>query len=168
MGVHADRLAELRADVTAAGDRFSEAEYRSRRARGDLAAEVTAEFREFESAVFFNKPSAPPADEQPELRRELSEAMLTEAEARGLVFKVIDDVPSAPHGYALILSDPTIDADLNAAIAAKADAEAALREYGRDNREAIAEEEKVEQKAAYDDAVEAGDLSTAYKILAAA
>jgi hypothetical protein len=168
MGAHADRLAELRNEVTEAGDRYSEAEYRSRVARGDLAAEVTTDFREFESAVTYNKPSAPPADEQPELRRKLSDAMLAEADAHGLVFKLIGNVPHVPGGYALILSDPTIDADLDAAIAAKANAEAALSRYDRDNREAIAEEAKAEQKAAYDGAVESGDLSAAYEILSAA
>jgi hypothetical protein len=153
-----DRLAELQGEVAAAGERYSEAAYRGKKGREAVNLEVIAPLRDFQA----KDPNKLDPDHLA-TRRRLTADLLAEVEARDLLFEEV----RAPGGggTALIVVDPSIDKELDAALAAKAEANAALREFDKDNREAIAQEEAQERADAFRQAVDADDLDTARRLL---
>jgi hypothetical protein len=124
-----DQRADLAAVLEDAEDVLGAARNRLRTGQTDTASEVVAPLIEFTEAVEHNRPDAPPEDERADRKRELIREFFKAVEERGLT---LDPVRSS-RGFALAVVDPNIDADYDAALAAKNEAVAALRQFDRDH-----------------------------------
>jgi hypothetical protein len=139
-----DQRAELESALAEAEDALSAARHRLRTGRSDAGREVVAPLVEFTDAIDHNRPDATPEADRADRKRELIREFFDAIEERGLT---LDPVRSN-EGFALAITDPSIDADYAAALRAKNEAVAALREFDRDHGEQLqAERDKADADA---------------------
>jgi hypothetical protein len=140
----AERWAELQADYDAAKERRAEAFDRQVRKRSEGPGEVLAPLIDFDRAIEFNRPDAVPLADRDERRRELTRELFEAIEARGLALVTA----RTSEGPGLTVTDPNVDADYHAALAARNAAQTAIQEFDRDHGDALrAEQRKVEADA---------------------
>lgn len=139
-----DQRAALAAADSEAQDALSAATHRLRTGRSDAGREVVAPLIEFTEAIRNNRPDATPEAERADRKRELIREFFDAIEERGLT---LDPVRSN-EGFALAVTDPSVDAEYDAALKAKNEAAAALREFDRDHGDELqAERDKADADA---------------------
>jgi hypothetical protein len=154
-----EQRADLQAAYDAANERRAEAFDRQVRKRSKGPAEVLAPLVDFDRAIEFNRSDAVPIADRDERRRELTRELIEAIEERGLSLVTA----RTAEGPGLTVTDPTVDADYDAALAARNDAQTAIREFERDHGEDL----KAEQRKAEADAIReafAGDDPDAIRV----
>ncbi len=154
-----DRLA---ATLTEAEDALSAARQRQRVGRQDAAREVLSPLADLHDAIRFNRPDAPPPDEWAEAKLSATRDLFAAVEERGLVLVPV----STAVGPGLEVVDPSIDAEYDAALAAKNEASAELRSFERDNADALEAERKAESAESVKAALASGDADTIREAIA--
>jgi hypothetical protein len=110
---HTAQLAALEQQRDEAKLRVQAARESVKSARSDLAREVTADLSAFHNAIDFQKPDATVPEERAEREAELSAATLDAIRDSGLTVR-----PIPTNGrVALLILDPHVDEELNAALA---------------------------------------------------
>jgi hypothetical protein len=157
-----DQRADLAAVLEDAEDALSVARQRQRVGRQDAAREVLSPLADLHDAIRFNRPDAPPPDEWAEAKLSATRDLFAAVEERGLVLVPV----STAVGPGLEVIDPSIDADYDAALAAKNEAAAALREFDRDNADDLEAERKAESAKTVKAALASGDADAIREALA--
>jgi hypothetical protein len=145
------RAALVDADAEAQ-DALTAASRRLRTGRSEAGSEVIAPLIEFTEAIDTNRPDATPPAERADRKRELIREFFDAIEERGLT---LNPVRSA-EGFALAVVDPSIDADHTAALKAKNETAAALRDFDQDHGDELQAERDKADAAAIREAM-AGD-----------
>lgn len=156
-----EQYAQLDTAVEEAEDALSAARQRQRTGRLDTAREVLSPLADLHSAIRFNRPDAPPPEERDEAKLSATRDLFAAIEERGLTLVPIE----APEGPGLVVVDPSIDADYDAALAAKGEAVRKLVKFNRENTEGLSAERKAARAAAYRKAIDDGDLDLADRLL---
>ena len=139
-----DQRAKLVDAEAEAQDALSAATHRLRTGRSDAGREVVAPLIDFTDAIRNSRPDATPEAERADRKRELIREFFDAIEERGLT---LDPVRSN-EGFALAVTDPSIDAQYDAALKAKNEAVRALVQFNRDHGDELqAERDKADADA---------------------
>ena len=140
-----EQRADLQANYDAAAERKAREFDRKLRKRTEAPGEVLAPLVDFRAAIDNERPDAVPLDERTDRQRELARELFEAIEGHGLLLTPV----RSPEGWALGVTDPNVDADYEAALAAWNDALSAIRDFERDHGEDL----KAEQRKAEADAI---------------
>jgi hypothetical protein len=159
-----EQRAALADDLEAARDRFDAAVNRQRREDSegsDLILDLVHPLRDFLGSIEHNLPTAPPVDERADRHAELTRELCDAIVERGVLLQ-----PAAVFGgVGLVLIDPSVGDEIDAAQKAKSDATVALTAFDRDHGDDLAEERRAARTAAYQQAIDEGDLARAGDLL---
>lgn len=147
-----DQRAKLADADSEAQDALTAATHRLRTGRSDAGREVVTPLIEFTEAIRNNLPDATPEAERADRKRELIREFFDAIEERRLT---LDPVRSN-EGFALAVTDPSIDAEYDDALRAKNGTAAAIREFDRDHGDQLQAERDKADAAAIREAL-AGD-----------
>jgi hypothetical protein len=129
----------------------------------DLILDLVHPLRDFLGSIEHNLPDAPPVDERADRHAELSRELCDAIVERGVLLR-----PAPVYGgVGLVLIDPSVGDEIDAAQKAKSDATVALTAFDRDHRDDLAEERRAARTAAYQQAIDAGDPARAGELLRA-
>jgi hypothetical protein len=132
------QLADLEAVAADATKREKAARHALERHGGDAAREIAADLVAYRDAIEARKPTATPEAERPAREHELTAAYCEAVKQRGLVLMPVGE------GTEVVVVDPSLDAEYQAALAAQIEASRAVAQF----RTAHASELEAERRRA--------------------
>jgi hypothetical protein len=145
-----ERLADLEATAAATTERVSAARNALERHGGDAAREIATDLIEYRDAIEAKKPGATPEADRPARERELTDAYCEAVRQRGLVLMPVGQ------GTEVVVIDPALAAEYDAALAAQVRANRAVRDFQSKHAADLEDERRSADAARIKDAL-AGD-----------
>lgn len=144
----ASKVESATAAVTAAHDRE-----KAQRFGSDAGVDFTADIRDFIDAIAWNRPDATPPEDRASRHLELTKQLGEAVVEAGLVFQPMRTAT----GFGLVVVDPSVQADVSDALAAKFAAERAVRDFDAKHGEQYRAEQKAAEAEAIREAYEGDD-----------